>query len=104
MVFCPVPDGLASFRPHFWLIAGPPDAFLATESLSCSCLCFVARTPTLVQPRSCRTKHFGNHNIKRNLQDGLRTCLLDFPERGESCIRDDLHAFGREAEIPAWPN
>ena len=30
-----------------------------------------------------RTKHFGNHKIKRNLQDGLRTCLLDFPERGE---------------------
>jgi hypothetical protein len=27
-----------------------------------------------------------------------------FPERDESCIRDGLHAFGRQAEIPTWPN
>jgi hypothetical protein len=56
-----------------WLIAGPPDAFRR--------LCYVPRTPTLVQTRSVWPphQHFGNHKTKRNLQDGLRICLLDFP-------------------------
>jgi hypothetical protein len=27
-----------------------------------------------------------------------------FPQGDESCIRDGLHAFGQQAELPTWPN
>jgi hypothetical protein len=63
-----------------WLIPGSPEAFPATESLSCSRLRGVRRMPIFSGAIRMATHnaHFDNHKTQRNFQDILRNGSLDF--------------------------
>src|SRR5712664_728746 len=97
-IVCPAPDRLVPFRSHHGLSPVRP-----THSVA-SATCRERRRLFRRVLYGHRTSISGTIKLNGIFKMVCASVCWIFPERDESCIRDGLHAFGRQAEIPTWPN